>query len=214
MFTLKINIIPTAIYWAVIKVVTAFDAGAVARRFNELNVMVVTSKALRNRPRRIDIFLTHPVHLLPWGLPFPPSPPLESYCPPPSLGFKRSTVSGRIQPVTSSFRWLVLLVCQPDNGLLWRTLCETTPTRRRPAYEVDVAPKVSSQQSLVWRGLSSWRTIRFHPSWVLAVSNVGVGFSICLFYQNLADVRQRPADRGIIILRNWRNDYQDLRWTQ
>jgi len=44
-----INATPTAIYWAVIKVVTTFDAGTVACRFNELNVMVVaTTKALRN----------------------------------------------------------------------------------------------------------------------------------------------------------------------
>jgi len=43
----------------------------------------------------------YPVHTLPTGFPVPSDPPLESYCPPASLGLILSSVSGLIHPVTT-----------------------------------------------------------------------------------------------------------------
>ena len=60
------------------------------------------------------------------------------------------------------------------------TLRKTGPTRARPTLELDVAPEVRWELALI-RGISSGRrAIRFHTSWDLTVSDVGVGVSVCL----------------------------------
>ena len=58
------------------------------------------------------------------------------------------------------------------------TLRETSPTRTRPTFELDIAPEVRWELSLI-RGISSgWRAIGFHTSWDLAISYVSVGVAV------------------------------------
>lgn len=138
---------------------------------------------------------TNPVHLEYWGFPWPPSPPLESYWPPESSGFRRSSVSGRMHPVTAMKRvW--------RNGERWkRTLNKARSWWTCAADVVHVTPEARGNYSLWLIGVCCFRTVGLHASRSFTVSNVRMCIPVVtesVFYA-AADV-ESIAHRGTIIL--------------
>ena len=109
-------------------IITALDACTSIGWFDEFNIMFIsTPHQTYQRRKHSGTMQAYPKHLLPAGLPCPPAPPLESYCPPPSLGLRRLRSSGRIHPVTDIQRHQ----SQGNRGIdrisHWAYLCPVGP---------------------------------------------------------------------------------------